>query len=269
MADTKQTGNVLLDAWMDALKPFMSTDPLQVAAATAQRTAASSPERERNFLDTSTLLSDGASLAGASSGHMAQLWSDLAQRSFGVIAALGENPNAGDPLGEALDKSFSVMADIRGSAAEWPALLTESTKAFAALCAARETYRGFMVATWQRAFQEVTREAARRAAEGKPVVSPAEWLSLANEAADGVFVRAFHSQPYLDAQRELSSALATQRRSELKLVELFANFGHYPTRRALDELSGEVHELRRRVRHLERASGGVNPKGTRESEGRR
>ncbi|GAC1446971.1 MAG: hypothetical protein NVS2B8_20530 [Vulcanimicrobiaceae bacterium] len=264
-----KTGNVLLDAWMDALKPFMSADPLEASAVTTHVPEGSSQVEERNFFNVATLVSDSGSSAGASADRLSQLWSDIARRSFGFIAALGEYPDVGDPLGEALDKSFRVMTDIRGSAADWPALFTESTRAFGALCAARETYHAFMVATWQRAFQEVTREAVRRAGEGKPVVSPAEWLSLANEAADRVFVQAFHSQPYLDAQRELSSALATQRRSELKLVELFADSGHYPTRRALDELSGEVHELRRRVRRLERASGGTVPKPSREGKGRR
>ncbi|MBD5635851.1 MAG: hypothetical protein IAI49_15395 [Candidatus Eremiobacteraeota bacterium] len=181
-----------------------------------------------------------------------EVWSELAQRSLGVITALGNNTKSGDPLGEALEQSFGVVGDVGGAAAEGPALMAEAMKAFGVLCAERETYRAFMLATWQRAFEEVTREAVRRAAEGKPIVSPAQWLSLSNEVADRVFVQAFNSQPYLDVQHRLSSALADQRRSEMKFVELFARFGHIPTRRALDDLGAEVKELRRRVRRLER-----------------
>jgi hypothetical protein len=175
-------------------------------------------------------------------------------RSLGVLAALGNTANAGDPLGEALEQSFGVMGDVGGASAEIPALLAETAKAASVLCVAREAYRAFMFATWQRAFEEVTREAVRRANDGQPVTTPAAWLSFSNAIADRVFVEAFHSQPYIDAQSRLSSALADQRRSEMKLVEVFARFGHVPTRRALDDVGEEISELRRRVRRLERAS---------------
>lgn len=246
MADRAKTGNVLLDAWIDALTPATRTDP----------PASPSPfSWERMFLGGSAASPvSGFTFGPGATARFTEVWSDVAQRSFGVIAALGSNSNAGDPLGEALEQSFVVMGDVGGAAAEGPALMAEAAKAASVLFAARETYRAFMLATWQRAFEEVTRESVRRAGEGKPLATPAEWLSLSNAVADRVFVEAFHSQPYIDAQRQLSSALADQRRSEMKLVEIFARFGHFPTRRALDDVSQEVSDLRRRVRRLERES---------------
>ncbi|MBD5656117.1 MAG: hypothetical protein IAI50_13220 [Candidatus Eremiobacteraeota bacterium] len=255
MADRAKTGNVLLDAWIDALTPRTPT-----------KETASSFSWERMFLGNSEALPVGAFAGGLdATARVTELWADLTQRSLGVVAALGDTANAGDPLGKALEQSFGVVGDVGGSVAEGPALLAEATKAFGVLCAAREAYRVFMLAVWQRAFEEVTREAVRRAGEGTPIVSPAHWLSLSNEVADRVFVEAFNSQAYLDVQQRLSSALADQRLSELKFVEIFARFGHFPTRRALDEVSQEVNELRRRVRKLERANRGASSKSRRKA----
>ena len=249
MAERAKTGNLLLDAWLDALAPLMAP----VTQATA------SPfSWERIFLGNSSDAPAGGFPCGsAEAARFTHVWSDLAQRSFGMVAALGSTANAGDPLGEALEQSFGVMGDVGGAAAEGPALLAEATKAASVLWAARETYRAFMLTTWQRAVEEVTREAAQRAAGGKPATTPAQWSSLSNTVADRVFVEAFNSQAYIDVQCRLSSALADQRRSEMKLVEVFARFGHFPTRRALDDVGAELNELRRRVRRLERASRGA------------
>lgn len=257
MADRVKTGNVLLDAWIDALTPLVPTDPSGAMGAAAA-SASKEPSLfswERMFFGNSATSAVGEYAIGpGATARFTELWSDLAQRSYGVIAALGTNSRAGDPLGEALEQSFIVMDEAGGAAAEGPALLAEATKAASVLCAARETYRVFMMSTWQRAFEEVTRETVRLAGEGKPVETPAQWLSLSNAVADRVFVQAFHSQAYVDAQRQLSSALADQRQTEMKFVEIFARFGHFPTRRALDDVSQEVSELRRRVRQLERES---------------
>lgn len=261
MAERAKTGNVVLDAWLEALAPLLPAEPLataSAAAATASQAMSAPFAWERMFLGNSPAAPAGGFPFGADgTARFTQLWSDLAQRSFGVVAALGNTANAGDPLGEALEQSFGVMGDAGGAAAEGPALLAEATKAATVLCMAREAYRAYMFATWQRAFEEVTREAAQRAGDGKPAVTPAEWSSLSNAVADRVFVEAFNSQAYIDVQSRLSSALADQRLSEMKFVEAFARFGHFPTRRAFDELGAEVNELRRRLRRLERASRGA------------
>ncbi len=257
MANRVKTGNVLVDAWIDALSPLLPPDPSDAVGAAAA-SASKDPSIfswERIFLgDPAAAAVGGYAFGPGAAAHFTGLCSDLAQRSLGVIAALGTNSMAGDPLGKALEQSFIVMGEAGGAAVEGPALLAEATKAASALCAARETYRVFMLATWHRAFEEVTRETVRLAGEGKPVVTPAQWLSLSNAVADRVFVQAFHSQPYVDAQRQLASALADQRQTEAKIVEIFARFGHFPTRHALDDVSQEVSELRRRVRQLERES---------------
>lgn len=264
MTEGVKTGNVLLDAWLDALTPFLPEPVASGGAATTATTTtaatnvAATQFWERMFLGDRVKFSVGEfTSAFGTTARLSELWSDLAQRSVGVVAALGSNANAGDPLGKALEQSFGVVGDVGGAALAGPALLAEATNALSVLCAAREAYRGFMLATWQRAFEEVTREALSRAGEGKPVASPAQWLSLSNEVADRVFVQAFNSQPYLDVQHQLSNALAEQRRSEMKFVESFARFGHFPTRRALDDVIKELSELRRRVRRLERASRGA------------
>ena len=248
MGERPKTGNGLLDAWIEAVTPLIPLDSTKSLPFSW----------ERMFLGSSTVAPVGGfTLGPGETARFTELWSDLTQRSLGVLTALGTTSNAGDPLGEALEQSFGVMGDVGGASGEGPALLAEATKAASLLLAAREAYRAFMFATWQRAFETVTREAVQRANEGKPVTTPAEWLSFSNAVADRVFVEAFNSPSYIDVQRRLSSALADQRRSETRFVEVFARFGHFPTRRALDDVSEEVSQLRRRVRQLERASRGV------------
>jgi hypothetical protein len=256
MAERAKTGNVFLDAWMDAFKPIIdasTTDAGDSTVSTGSHAPGSPASVERMFLGDWTGATAQSLFAWPGAGtNLADVWSDVAQRSMGVMTALGSAANAGDPLGEALEESYGVLGQVGGAAAEGPALLAEVTRAANVLFAAREAYRGVMLATWQAALQEVAREAVRRAGDGNPVTTPAQWTSLANSVADRVFVEAFHSQRYIDAQQKLSTALADQRRSEMKLVEFLARFGHFPTRRALDDVCQEVNDLRRRIRRLER-----------------
>ncbi|GAC1302367.1 MAG: hypothetical protein NVS2B3_01130 [Vulcanimicrobiaceae bacterium] len=245
MADGVKTGNAFLDAWTNALAPL--TTSTSSWAGNFFGTAFPSPETV---------------FAGAPLDLPMQVWKELGERSLGALSALNAGANVGNSLGEALESSFSVIGDVGGAAVEGPTLLAEAAKASSVLCVARESYRAFMVATWQRAYEEIVREAARRAGEGEPVATSEQWLSLSNAVADRVFVGAFHSEPYVEAQRRLASALADQRRSEANVVEFFARFGHFPTRRALDEVGKEISELRRRVRRLERARRATSAKRT-------
>lgn len=246
MADRAKTGNVLIDAWFDAFAPLM---PAENGAAPWSAWEGMFFGNAFGESNPSTAIPYGA----AAAAKFAEMWSDVAQRSFAVTAALGTTKNAGDPLGQALEQSFAVLGDVGGTVAEAPALIAQTAKTASALFAAREAYRAFMLATWQRAFGEIAREAARLTSERKPPATPAQWLALSNRVADRVFVAAFHSEAYVAAQARLAAALADQRRTETKFVESFAQFGHFPTRRAVDDLSKEVNELRRRVRALERA----------------
>ena len=259
MADHTKTGNVLLDAWIDALKPLIpgpAADPGNPASAPPWSAV------ERMFFGAGRHNPvDGSAGWPGDAAQLTQVWSDLAQRSLGALTAMSSNANAGDPLGEALEESFGVLGQVGGAAAEGPALLAEATRVSGVLLAAREAYRAVMLATWQRALEEVTREAVRRAGDGKAITTPSQWLSMSNEVADRVFVEAFNSPAYIDVQRRLSTALADQRRAEMNLVEFFARFGHVATRRALDGVGSEVSDLRRRVRRLERATRGASGRG--------
>lgn len=235
MAENAKTGNVFLDTWMAAMAPFA---PASQGLVSANGQAPSVTGFDR-------WAESAASLAGP--------WSELAQRTFGVMTAMGNLANAGDPLGKALEQSFGVLGDVGGAGAQVPAALAEAAAVASRLFAAREAYRAFMTATWQRAYEEVVREAMRLTAAGTAPATPAQWLALSTSVADRVFVETFNSDGYLQAQRRLSDALADQRRSEMALLGIVSQFGHFPTRDALDAVGAEVSELRRRVRRLERA----------------
>jgi hypothetical protein len=179
-------------------------------------------------------------------------WTDLMQRWIGIAAAMGGPSGAGDPLGDALERSFGVLARFPGVDKELPTLVTAAAANAVSLATARESYRVIMAATWQRAFEEICREMLRRAADGKPVNSPGTLLSLSTSVADRVFVETFKSAAYIKAQQRLTTALADQRRNEAQVVDLFARLGHFPTRREHDDVLREVSVLRREVRALKR-----------------
>jgi hypothetical protein len=184
---------------------------------------------------------------------MAAPWTELMQRSIGVAAALGGPSGAGDPLGDALERSFGLLANFPRLNQELPALLNGAAVNATALASARESYRAIMAATWQRAFEEITREVLRRSADRQPVESPGALLSLSTGVADrGVFFETFNSERYIEGQQRLSTALADQRKYEAKVVDLFARFGHFPTRRDHDELLREISALCREVHALKR-----------------
>jgi hypothetical protein len=120
---------------------------------------------------------------------IAQPWTELMGRSMSIAAAMGSPSGSGDPLGEALERSFGVLADFPGMNGELPALLREAAANSLALANARETYRVIMAATWQRAFDEITREVLHRT----PVDTAGALLSLSTSVADRVFVETFNS----------------------------------------------------------------------------
>jgi hypothetical protein len=190
--------------------------------------------------------------AAAQFNELAGPWTQLMQQSIGVAQTMGGPAGAGDPLGDALERSFGVMASFPGLDSELPTLLRDAAANAVALTSAREGYRVIMAATWQRAFEEIARDLVRRAADGKAVDSPGALLSLSTSVADRVFVETFNSARYIEAQQRLSTALADQRRNEAKVVDLFAGLGHFPTRRDHDELIREIATLRRELRALKR-----------------
>jgi hypothetical protein len=193
-------------------------------------------------------------MAGAAQlQRMSQPWADFVQQSFGGAGTMNGPAGAGDPLGAALERSFGLLADFPGLNNELPALLREAAGNTLALQRARESYRVIMAATWQRTFEEITREVLRRAAANEAVASPGAFLSLATSIADRVFVETFRSERYIAAQHDLSSALADQRRCEARVVDLYARSGHFPTRREHDDALREISELRRDVHALKRA----------------
>lgn len=232
MAERAKTGAPFLDAWLDAMAPLA---PLAVAPGSG-------------FPGWADI---AASIAGS--------WSEISQRSLGAVNAIGDVAGAGDPLGEALERSFGVVGEIGGAGAHVATALADMVAVTGRLTAARESYRALMMATWQRALEEISTESLRVIAAGNAPATQAQWLGLAIAIADRVFVEKFNSPAYLEAQRRLSSALADQRRSEGALFELFAQTGHVPTRGAMDELCVEVSDLRRRLRRLERQARDTTP----------
>jgi hypothetical protein len=192
-------------------------------------------------------------MASAAQYHrLAEPWTELMQRSIGVAQAMGGPSGAGDPLGNALERSFGLLVDFPGINQELPKLLVRAAENAMALSIARENYRVILAATWQRAFDEISRELVRRAADGKPVDSPGALVSLSTRVADRVFVETFNSDPYIKAQNQLSTSLADQRQDEMKLVDLFSRFGHFVTRGDHDEALREINALRREVHTLKR-----------------
>ena len=254
IADTLLGGQRAMLRMMEVASETLRSVATPGSAGDAESALNRAMEQFRQKIGASPLLNglDLWSAAAAQQHQLAEPWTELMQRWIGIAATLGGPSGAGDPLGDALERSFGVLADFPGVDKELPILVREAAVNTVALTSAREAYRVIMAATWQRAFEEITRELLGRSADGKPVTSAAALLSLSTTVADRVFVETFNSARYIDAQQHLSTALANQRRTEAKVVDLFARHGHFPTRRDHEEELREIAALRREVRALKR-----------------
>ncbi len=252
MADN--TGNPMLDAWIEGQKQFLRAQAplmdqwkamlgggdLSAAAVQAQESWDLAQRQFRDWLDASTRLFPGASdstgegIASETLRHMLDPGQFLYAGSDEVnqaIQRLVEGPEFAD-IG-------TLERRVLKASSEWFALREASA-----------AYRAVTAAAWQRAFERFSREVVsdRDAFRKNPREVLDRWLEIANEE----LINTQRTSDFLDAQRRLLRAGVDYRIRERELVEVWCETHSMPTRTEIDDLHRIVYDLRHKVRALER-----------------
>jgi hypothetical protein len=205
-------------------------------------------------------------------GAMAELW----RSGFALGGSLGQSlPGMADPesiAGEALDRFLNPMslALVGGSqVGEAIRRMTEGPRfadlgaierrmagvmeLWLAAQAAARAYETVVAGAWVEANQRFARELQARYGAGA-VPQPKEpiklWLDLANQT----LLETHRSPRFLEAQRELLRHGMDFLLAQREMVEDLVGPAGLPTRTELDEVHRSVHELKRRLRALEKAA---------------
>lgn len=127
-----------------------------------------------------------------------------------------------------------------------------ATEEWLTLQAARAEYQTVVAQAWARAFARFAE------AEAKPQDTSADeqhqaldrWMAIANDEV----IASQRSEPFLTAQRKLLRAAADYHLRARALIEAWCETRSIPTRSEVDELHATVHQLKRELRYLKRAS---------------
>lgn len=109
-----------------------------------------------------------------------------------------------------------------------------------------------LVNAWTQANQAFATDMGKRLGGDQPL-TPHEALRSWLGVADKVLTRTHRSAEYLEAQRRLLGSAMEFFLAEREVFETLAEPAGLPTRSEIDELHQTVHQLKRRVRSLEKA----------------
>ncbi len=122
-------------------------------------------------------------------------------------------------------------------------------KAFQEYQRASTRYQSIVASIWTQALQRFLYEVGERMQSGKELDGLRDLTTIWTKAADDVFITAFRSEDYLDAQRDMLSAAMRFRVRRRDILEEYQRALDQPTRSELDE----VHELLYRLRKENKA----------------
>jgi hypothetical protein len=114
-------------------------------------------------------------------------------------------------------------------------------------------YEGIVAAAWSHANSRFAEQLSQRAREGAGMPDAKESLKLWLDTANQVLLETHRSEQFLEAQRRLLRDGMDFMLAERELVESLVEPVGLPTRSEIDEVHRNVHELKRRVRSLEKA----------------
>jgi class III poly(R)-hydroxyalkanoic acid synthase PhaE subunit len=122
-------------------------------------------------------------------------------------------------------------------------------KAFQEYQRASTRYQSIVATIWTQALQRFLYEVGERVQSGEELDGLRDLTTIWTKAADDVFITAFRSDDYLDAQRDMLSAAMRFRVRRRDILEEYQQALDQPTRSELDE----VHELLYRLRKENKA----------------
>jgi hypothetical protein len=118
------------------------------------------------------------------------------------------------------------------------------------------SYQAVMHKGWNTAFQRFSSNRPKAKEDGPPTWRGMadRWLSVVNDT----LIEVHRSEEFIEAQRKMLRSASDYRLQEQKIAEAWCVAFHIPTRTEMDETQKTVVELRRQLRHLQRA-GGATP----------
>ena len=218
-----------------------------------------------------TALAGGAtSDAPASATALAELWRSWT--TFGG-SLWGSPPGVAGPgaaaLG-ALPESVSLslasggaVSDALRRMAEGPhladvgaseRLMTRVMELWLSVQKSARHYESVVAGAWAQANTRFAERLAQRYGTGTDIPDAKESLKLWLDTANQVLLETHRSEKFLDAQRQLLRDGMDFMLAEREFVEALVEPAGLPTRTEMDEVHRSIHELKRRVKTLERAS---------------
>jgi class III poly(R)-hydroxyalkanoic acid synthase PhaE subunit len=166
------------------------------------------------------------------------------------------------------DDTFGKLIDspALGLSREFSEKLVKGFKAFQEYQEASTTYQGVTAGMWAEAMEQLLRKIGERAQQGDPVGSVRELTKMWTKTADGVFVEAFQTDTYIEAQNEMLSATLALRKQQRVIAEEMQRLLDQPTRSELDEVYELLYKLRKQGKELRAEVGGDGAATTAEGE---
>jgi polyhydroxyalkanoate synthase subunit PhaE len=119
---------------------------------------------------------------------------------------------------------------------------------------ASRAYEGVVAAAWTTANQSFAGQLQERVNAGD-AMQPDDALKLWLETANNTLLDMQRSPSFLEAQRQLLRCGMEFLLAQREVVESLAEPAGMPTRTEIDEVHRSIHELKRRLRALERGAG--------------
>lgn len=125
-------------------------------------------------------------------------------------------------------------------------------KAFQAYQRAAVRYQSIVASIWAQALQRFLYQVGERVKAGDDLDGLRDLTTIWTKAADEVFITAFRSDDYIDAQGDLLSAAMRFRTQRRAILEEYQEALDQPTRSELDEVYELLYRLRKENKALRR-----------------
>jgi polyhydroxyalkanoate synthase subunit PhaE len=167
-----------------------------------------------------------------------------------------------DPASSALFGGFQLTDPLR-SMTEGPRLadagaaehrVVRLTERWIEFQTASRTYEGVVAAAWNTANRTFAGRLQERFSAGE-ATQPKDALKLWLDTANETLLETQRSAPFLESQRRLLRCGMDFLLAQREVVENVVEPAGLPTRTEIDEVHRSIHELKRRLRRLERERG--------------
>src|SRR6478609_4930601 len=184
--------------------------------------------------------------------EMYQEHASLAQKNFLDGQAQLATALGGGAVSEALRRMAEGprLADVGTS----QRLIAKVMKLWLSVQDSARTYESVVSGAWAQANTRFVERLSQRYGTGTDMPDAKESLKLWLDVANQVLLETHRSEKFLDAQRQLLRSGMDFMLAEREFVEALVEPAGLPTRTEIDEVHRSIHELKRRVKTLERAS---------------